>query len=66
LAIGESDPRHRGSHGSRLDPDGRRQAQESATFWGGFIPIRVGGVAGDESFAPVFLTPLTATLVMPG
>jgi membrane associated rhomboid family serine protease len=34
-----------------------------AAFWGGFIPVRVGGVAGDEGFAPVFLTPLTATLV---
>jgi membrane associated rhomboid family serine protease len=45
---------------------GAARLQESATLWGGFIPIRVGGVAGDESFAPVFLTPLTATLVHAG
>lgn len=36
---------------------------EWAALWGGFIPIRVTGLAGDEWFAPVVLTPLTATLV---
>ena len=37
-----------------------------ATIWGGFIPARVGGIRGDELLAPVFLTPLTATLVHGG
>ena len=39
---------------------------ELAAVWGGFIPLRVTGVAGDEMLAPVFLTPLTATLVHAG
>jgi membrane associated rhomboid family serine protease len=34
-----------------------------AAVWGGFIPGRVGGVEGDEALAPLFLTPLLATLV---
>lgn len=37
--------------------------QELAALWAGFIPARVTGVTGDEWLAPVFLTPLTATLV---
>lgn len=37
--------------------------QGLAAVWGGFIPVRVNGVPGDEWLAPVFLTPLTATLV---
>lgn len=37
-----------------------------ATYWGGFIPARAGGVEGDEALAPFFLTPLTATLVHAG
>jgi membrane associated rhomboid family serine protease len=39
---------------------------ELAPVWGGFIPARIGGVGGDASLAPVFLTPLTATLVHAG
>jgi len=35
-------------------------------YWAGFIPARIGGVPGDEVLAPVFLTPLTATLVHGG
>jgi membrane associated rhomboid family serine protease len=34
-----------------------------AAIWGGFIPLRVDGLAGDHVFAPVAITPLTATLV---
>ncbi|HLL58811.1 MAG TPA: rhomboid family intramembrane serine protease [Allosphingosinicella sp.] len=45
---------------------GAARLDDAAAVWGGFIPIRVGGVAGDEAFAPVFLTPLTATLVHAG
>ncbi|HEV2079020.1 MAG TPA: rhomboid family intramembrane serine protease [Allosphingosinicella sp.] len=37
-----------------------------AAIWGGFIPGRVGGVEGDEALAPLFLTPLSATLVHSG
>jgi membrane associated rhomboid family serine protease len=37
-----------------------------AAVWGGFIPERVYGVTGDEALAPVWLTPLTATLVHAG
>ena len=37
-----------------------------AALWGGFIPDRIHGVAGDEWLAPVWLTPLTATLVHAG
>lgn len=37
-----------------------------AAVWGGFIPARVGGLDGDGALAPVFLTPLTATLVHAG
>ncbi|MDT9597622.1 rhomboid family intramembrane serine protease [Sphingosinicella rhizophila] len=40
--------------------------QDLAVIWGGFIPARVGGVVGDEMLAPVFLTPLTATVVHAG
>ena len=39
---------------------------EIAAVWGGFIPARIGGIAGDEALAPVWLTPLTATLVHAG
>jgi membrane associated rhomboid family serine protease len=41
-------------------------ASDLATIWAGFIPVRVMGVPGDEGLAPVFLTPLTATLVHAG
>lgn len=37
-----------------------------AAVWGGFIPARVEGLDGDRMLAPVFLTPLTATLVHAG
>jgi len=37
-----------------------------AAIWGGFIPARVGGAGGDEALAPLFLTPLTATLLHSG
>ena len=37
-----------------------------AAEWGGFIPDRVNGLAGDVEGAPVWLTPLTATLVHAG
>lgn len=40
--------------------------QQVAVIWGGFIPERLTGVAGDEALAPVWLTPLTATLVHAG
>jgi membrane associated rhomboid family serine protease len=36
---------------------------DMAAVWGGFVPARVSGVEGDEALAPMFLTPLTATLV---
>ena len=39
---------------------------DHAALWAGFIPARVEGVSGDEVLAPVFLTPLTATLVHGG
>ena len=39
---------------------------EPAAIKGGFIPFRMQGVEGDESFVPAFLTPLTATLVHGG
>ena len=39
---------------------------EPAAIKGGFIPVRVMGVEGDENFVPAFLTPLTATLVHGG
>ncbi|PWG01257.1 rhomboid family intramembrane serine protease [Sphingosinicella humi] len=41
-------------------------AGDLAAIWGGFIPVRVTGVTGDEGLTPVFLTPLTATLVHAG
>ncbi|HEY0043724.1 MAG TPA: rhomboid family intramembrane serine protease [Allosphingosinicella sp.] len=37
-----------------------------AAVWGGFIPARVGGLAGDQVLAPLFLTPLTAALIQAG
>lgn len=40
--------------------------QEIAAVGGGFIPARVGGLPGDDLPLPVFLTPLTATLVHSG
>ena len=40
--------------------------QEAAVNWGGFIPARVSGMTGDEILAPVWLTPLTMTLVHGG
>jgi len=39
---------------------------DPAAVWAGFIPGRVSGLEGDEILAPVFLTPLTATLVHAG
>ncbi|MGS1017779.1 rhomboid family intramembrane serine protease [Allosphingosinicella humi] len=40
--------------------------EQIAAVWGGFIPARVAGLAGDELLAPVWLTPLTATFVHAG
>ena len=40
--------------------------QEAAAVGGGFIPARVGGLPGDVLPLPVWLTPLTATLVHSG
>ena len=37
-----------------------------AAVWGGFIPARVSGLPDDGLLAPVFLTPLTATLAHAG
>ncbi|HWH22797.1 MAG TPA: rhomboid family intramembrane serine protease [Allosphingosinicella sp.] len=37
-----------------------------AAVWGGFIPHRVEGLAGDEALAPVFLTPLTSAFIHAG
>ncbi len=37
-----------------------------AAMAGGFIPAHVGGVTGDSLLAPIFLKPLTATLVHAG
>lgn len=39
---------------------------DHAAIRGGFIPLRVEGLAVDAVLAPVFLTPLTATLVHAG
>ncbi len=39
---------------------------DQVALWGGFIPLRLMGVAGDEALAPVFLTPLTATFIHAG
>ncbi len=39
---------------------------DPAAVLGGFIPGRVQGLQGDESFVPVLLTPLTAALVHGG
>lgn len=39
---------------------------DAATVWGGFIPARVAGAIAGGSFAPLLLTPLTATLVHAG
>ena len=36
---------------------------ELAFIWAGFIPDRITGLQGDDWLAPVWLTPLTATLV---
>ncbi|MEA3051313.1 MAG: hypothetical protein QOG72_216 [Sphingomonadales bacterium] len=40
--------------------------QQIAAVAGGFIPARIGGVAGDDLPVPELLTPLTATLVHSG
>jgi membrane associated rhomboid family serine protease len=37
-----------------------------AAVWAGFIPARIGILPNDGSLAPLFLTPLTATLVHSG
>lgn len=39
---------------------------DGAAIWAGFIPARVGDLPNDGSLAPLFLTPLTATLVHAG
>ena len=39
---------------------------DHAALWGGFIPARLSGRIEDVVLAPVFLTPLTATLVHSG
>ena len=36
---------------------------EWAVIWGSFVPARVGGLTNSDGAAPVWLTPLTATLV---
>jgi len=40
-------------------------AEQWAFNWGGFIPARFG-FGGDEALAPLWLTPLTATLIHAG
>jgi membrane associated rhomboid family serine protease len=40
--------------------------EEGAAMAGGFIPARIGGLAGDGWPVPALLTPLTATLVHSG
>lgn len=40
--------------------------QDIAAVWGGFIPARIAGGVDDSILAPIFLTPLTATLVHAG
>jgi membrane associated rhomboid family serine protease len=39
---------------------------DGAAIWAGFIPARVADLPNDGSLAPLFLTPLTATLVHAG
>ena len=39
---------------------------DAAPLWGGFIPARLDGAGAGLALAPVFLTPLTATLVHAG
>ena len=39
---------------------------EAAVIWGGFIPIRLSDLGGDEMLAPAWATPLTATFVHAG
>jgi membrane associated rhomboid family serine protease len=39
---------------------------QAAAIWGGFIPARVNGAIADASLAPVWLTPLTSSLVHDG
>ena len=41
-------------------------AEDSIAIWGGFIPVRVSATVGGAVFAPLALTPLTATLVHSG
>lgn len=41
-------------------------AGDFLAVWGGFIPDRVNGLAGDEALVPVWLTPLTATFIHAG
>jgi membrane associated rhomboid family serine protease len=40
--------------------------QDTIATWGGFIPARVSGATAKMALAPLFLTPLTATLVHGG
>lgn len=40
--------------------------QDYVAYWGGFIPARVNGVPSEISLAPLWITPLTATLVHGG
>lgn len=37
-----------------------------AAIWGGFIPARISLVGGGDGLAPVWLTPITATLIHAG
>jgi len=39
---------------------------DAAAVWAGFIPARVGLLPNDGSLAPLFITPLSATLVHAG
>jgi membrane associated rhomboid family serine protease len=41
-------------------------ANDHAALWGGFIPARITSGIGDGALAPVWLTPLTCTLVHDG
>ena len=39
---------------------------QAAVLWAGFIPVRAAGATANMALAPVWLTPLTATLVHGG
>jgi len=39
---------------------------QAAVIWAGFIPVRLAGAEADAALAPIWITPLTATLVHAG